>query len=85
MTERYEKLEDLREKLEEYCEVENDEHGEYVRGLCQVSNYSYCMDNEFMDALIKVMGYELENYCEHCVIVETEETYTREYKELEWQ
>ena len=81
---RYEKLEDLQEKLEAYCEYESDEHGEYVRGLCQVSNYSYCMDNDFIDALTKQMKSELQNYEEYCTVVKTEETYTREYTELEW-
>ena len=81
----HEKLEELRENLEEYCEHENDEHGEMVRGLCQLSNYSYCMDKPFIDALIQQMKWELENYREFCTIVETEVSYTNKYTELEWE
>jgi len=80
----HEKFEELVTALEKYCEFENDEHGEYVRGLCQVSHYYYCMSDEFADALIKQMEWELKNYQDFCRIVKTEETYTREYTELEW-
>lgn len=80
----HERLEELQEALEAYCEYENDEHGEYVRGLCQVSNYSYCMDKDFAEALIKQMESELKNYEEFCRVVRTTENYTREYVELEW-
>lgn len=80
----HERLEELREDLEAYCEYENDEHGEYVRGLCQLSNYSYCMDNDFADALMKQMEWEAENYRKFCRITRTTENYTREYVELEW-
>ena len=82
--EAYDKLEELQERLAEYCEVENDEHGEYVRGLCQVSKYSYCMGDEFLNALIAQMEWESENYRKFCRITRTTENYTREFVELEW-
>ena len=80
----HERLGELSEKLWEYCEHEGDEHGEYVRGLCQISNYSYCMDKDFTEALIKQMEWEAENYRKFCRIVKDTVTYTREYVELEW-
>jgi hypothetical protein len=80
----HEELEELVTQLEEYCAHENDEHGEFVRGLCFVANYSYCMEPDFINSLTKQMEWELQNYIEHCKIVKTEETYTREYIELEW-
>ena len=84
MTTKHDKLSELVEQLEKYCEHENDEHGEYVSGLCYVAAYSYCFDDEFADALIKQMKYELDNYHEFCTVVETEVTYTNKYTELEW-
>jgi len=80
----HERLEELREELEAYCEYEDDEHGEYVRGLCQVSNYYYCMGDEFRNALIAQMEWESENYRKFCRITRTTENYTREFVELEW-
>jgi len=80
----HEKLEELKEQLEAYCEYENDEHGEMVRYLCHLSDYSYMMDKDFIDALTTQMKSELENYLEYCTLVESEETYTRKYIELEW-
>lgn len=80
----HEKFRELVGKLEEYCQHENDEHGEFVRGLCVLANYYYCMRNDLTDALLEQMQWEVENYQTHCRIVRTPETYTREYVELEW-
>jgi hypothetical protein len=80
----YDKLSELVGKLEKYCEHENDEHGEFVRGLCYLVSYSYCFDDDFANALIAQMEYELNNYDEFCRIVKSEVTYTNEYTELEW-
>jgi len=82
--ENHERLEELHEALEAYCTYEDDEHGEMVRALCLAAQYDYCMSDDFAKALIKQMEWELENYRKFCRIVKTEETYTREYVELEW-
>ena len=75
---------ELQDKLLKYCDHEGDEHGEFVRYLVSVSGYPYCMTQEFCDALVKEMKRELENYEEHCRIVESEQTHTYTVTELEW-
>jgi hypothetical protein len=42
------------------------------------------METDFIASLIKQMEWELQNYTENCRIVKIEDTYTREYVELEW-
>ena len=75
---------DLVEELEKYCEFENDEHGEMVRSLLLLARYPDYMSQDLWDAVVAGMKAELTNYKEHCRIVKSEETYTREYIELEW-
>lgn len=84
MTYDYEKLSEIQLKLEEYCEYEQDEHGEFIQGLCHLASYSYCMGEEFLNALTKQMEVELRIYEEHCTLVKKTETQTHEWTELEW-
>lgn len=74
----------LVEELEEYCTFEEDEHGEMVRSLLLLARYPDYMSQELWDAVVFGMKEELDNYKKHCRVVKTEETYTREYTELEW-
>jgi hypothetical protein len=80
----YHEMSEMREKLEEYCELENDEHGEAVSLLCQMVSRSDYVNEEFAIALEKEMAEQLATYQERTRIVEREETSTHTVRELEW-
>lgn len=80
----YERMVELREALEEYCDLENDEHGEAVSMLCQMVSRSDYVSDVFVAAVEKEMEEQLATYKERTNIVTREEVVTRTYTELEW-
>jgi hypothetical protein len=78
----YARLLKIKEQLEEYWELEDDEHGEAVSLMCElVSRYDYVSD-DFKIALEKELAHQLNNYKEYTEIVERQVTHSKTLKEL---
>lgn len=75
----------LVEELQEYARLEGSEIGEVCGLLCEIYQYypSY-MSEAFKAALKTEIKENLENFKEHCKIVEKLEEVTERWKELEW-
>jgi hypothetical protein len=82
----YEQLCDLQEELEQYYELENDEHGECVTMLCgMVRCTNYYMSAGFEKALLKELQMQLKNYKQSAEIVEEEVEVKRTSRSLNWR
>jgi len=78
----YKNMLEMKEELEKYWELEDDEHGEAVSLMCSlVSRYDYVSD-DFKIALEKELAHQLNNYKEYTEIVEREVTHSKTLKEL---
>jgi hypothetical protein len=72
------------EELEEYAEMCNDEVGEASSALVNMLSYTEELSPEFEIAVKKEILRQLKMFKECTKIVETEETITRKYRDLEW-
>ena len=75
---------EIKEKLEEYCSLECDSHGEAVRALCDLSQYPDYITQELWDSVVIAMKHELKNYVDNARIIITPTTYVCDVAELEW-
>jgi len=80
----YSEICELREKLEEYGNLEETSHGEAVRALCFLSSYPDYITDELWDAVVDAMQYELKNFTDNAKIVTLPMTFTRDVIELKW-
>ena len=78
------RLNKLANELAPYPDLDGAEVGEYTGRLIDVSQYSYCMGDEFLEALTKEMESQLKAFRTRTRIVRKKETHTREYDELIW-
>ena len=81
----YQRINELRESLQSYCEHENHEHGEMVDALCKLSYYVDYITDEMTDCLAAEMEIELDNYEQNAEIVEGEEVMTIRTTEFRWK
>jgi len=78
-------IQDERDDLMMYAELAGDELGEFCFSLLNAATYcGYLMSDEFKESLAKEILHQLKNFKENTRIVETEETYTQKFKNLEW-
>lgn len=72
------------EELLKYAELENTEWGEGMQTICTLAAYSYLFSDKFAKQLDKEIETALAYAKKHAKIVESQETITRRFTELEW-
>jgi hypothetical protein len=72
------------EELEEYAEMCNDEVGQASSALVNMLSFTEELSPEFEMAVKKEILRQLKIFKECTKIVETEETITHKYRDLEW-
>lgn len=72
------------EELREYAELEGSEIGEICLLLYDIYRYSPYMSESFRKAVEKEVKNQLQNFKDHCKIVDKSEVVTETWKELEW-
>jgi len=77
-------IQDKKDELMEYADLANDEINEFCYILLHAADYSDYMSDEFKLHLAKEIIDQLKNFKENTRIVETEETYTQKFRNLEW-
>lgn len=74
----------LLEELEVYIQLEGTEIGECCAALRNVANNMEYLSEDFVAAVDKELLEQLNMFKERCTITERTETYTRTFKELDW-
>ena len=77
-------IEEEKCELMEYADLASDETSEFCYALLHAADYSYHMSDEFKVHLDKEIRCQLKMFKENTRIVETEETYTQKFRDLEW-
>ena len=78
---RNDKLDEIAAELREYAQLEGTEFGDMASTLVEM--YDCSLGEEFRKAVEKEMCNVLEHFKKFYKIVETTETYTKTYRELE--
>ena len=79
-----ERIHKIHNELEPYIELMNDEYGEYLSSLLELSRYVDFLPIDLQSHLMQQLEKELDNVKQHCTIVVSKETVTRTYRGLEW-
>jgi hypothetical protein len=80
----YDEICNLREELDPYVELEGTEIGEACSALIRLSHYPDYISEECLAAVVTEMKTQLEMFKDQCTIVESEETFTRKVRDLDW-
>ena len=72
------------EELSKYSELDGSEWGETMQALIQLAQYRDYISEELQVLLAKEVSDSLAYVKENCTIVETEETFKRTVRELDW-
>lgn len=80
----YNEMQEIKEKLIDFAELEGTELGEYCVALCELHHYYYMMEkNILFENLEKEIIKQVKYFEDNFKVVKREETYTRKYIELE--
>jgi len=77
-------LDDMVCELKKYAELEGTELGEACELIITLYGYGDYVSEEFEKSVIEEIKYQLQNFKDHCKIVEGEITTTHITKDLEW-
>lgn len=84
MSTEYMEIRKVAEQLTEYASLDGTEWGEVNLLLCQTVSHLDYVSVELRELLYSEIKTNLQYVQNHAVVVETEQTYTRKVKELEW-